>query len=172
MLLDMSVFLESKPILYTLIFFGATAVAIWASSIYWVYQDIFSRTKNSLLQIASIVVAILFPFFGLLVYILLRPSLTIEERRLQLLDEKIMRKQVGDLGLCPQCRKSIEDTYLFCPHCKTKLKESCPKCDKPIDKKFQTCPYCGYDIKRPKDLPNDKNAATQKTDTPSHEKKK
>ena len=64
-MLDFGIFLESKPILYTLIFLGIVLGTIWLLSIYWVYQDIFKRTKNIILQIISIVIVIIFPFFGL-----------------------------------------------------------------------------------------------------------
>lgn len=149
-MLDFSVFLESKPIVYSLSFLAVVAAGLWVLSIYWVYQDIFKRTKNTPLQISSIVIAVLFPYFGLLMYILLRPNQTLDERRMNLLDEKIMRRQLGGLNLCPNCHKSVEADYLFCPYCKMKIKESCPRCDKSVDKQFDLCPYCGYEIKETK----------------------
>ncbi|OIP98768.1 hypothetical protein AUK40_01080 [Candidatus Wirthbacteria bacterium CG2_30_54_11] len=149
-MLDFGIFLESKPILYTLIFLGLSLAAMWILSIYWVYQDIFTRSKNAVLQIVAIVVAIVFPFAGLLMYVLLRPGQTMEERRLQLLDEKIMRRQIGDLALCPHCRKSVDDDFLFCPFCRKKIKDTCPGCEHIVTRQYEVCPYCGYDLQMAK----------------------
>ena len=168
-MLDFNIFLESKPILYTLIFLGVVLGIVWLLSIYWVYQDIFKRTRNVVLQVISIVLAIIFPFFGLLMYSLVKPPLTLEEKKLQILDEKIIKKQLGGLFLCPNCHRSIEDDYLFCPYCKTKVKDSCPRCDKPVDKKFLLCPYCGYET-RQKSPPQ--TASSQNTNSKPKKKDK
>ena len=111
-MLDLSVFLESKPILYTLYFTGIVFGCVWLLSIYWVYQDIFKRTKNTVLQIASIVLAIIFPLVGLVMYSLLKPNQTLQERKLQLLDERILKRQLGGMVMCTNCHRSIEEDFL------------------------------------------------------------
>ena len=132
----------SKPVIFSLIFFGVAFLSLWIASVFWVYQDIFNRSKNVVLQILSIACVILFPLLGLIVYGFIRPGHTLDERRLLLLDEKIMRQEVGELLLCPSCRKGLETDYVYCPNCKTKVKETCAKCNKVIDKKFKICPFC------------------------------
>ncbi len=165
-MLDFGVFLENKPIFYTLIFLGISLGAMWLLSVYWVYQDIFNRTKNVILQIVAIVVVIVFPFAGLLMYVLLRPAQTMEERRLQLLDEKIMRRQMGDLSLCPHCRKSVAEDFLFCPFCRKKIKDTCPGCEHIVNRQYEVCPYCGYDLQMAK---VSKKPAPEKESAPAAE---
>jgi RNA polymerase subunit RPABC4/transcription elongation factor Spt4 len=139
--------LQVKPILFILIFLAATTIAIWLGSIYWVYQDIFTRTNNVMMQIGSIVIAAVLPFTGLFVYILIRPSLTIEESRYQHLEEKLFIRQLKEIRTCPKCKKNVEKEFINCPYCRTKLRDTCPKCDKLVERDFTICPYCGYTLK-------------------------
>ena len=143
-MLDFSLLLESKPIIYTMYFLASVTGAIWIASIYWVYQDIFDRTKNTLLQLISVIVAILFPFFGLIIYSLIKPPATIEETRIQKLDERILKKQFSELHYCRKCHKSVDKHFVFCPHCHFQLKNSCPECESYFDAQFAICPYCGH----------------------------
>lgn len=90
-MIDIGAILSSKPIVYTGIFLGTAFVCLWVMSIYSVYRDIFARTQSTVLQVASLMVVILFPLIGLSMYNLLKPTMTLEERKLQLLEEKILR---------------------------------------------------------------------------------
>jgi predicted amidophosphoribosyltransferase len=48
--------------------------------------------------------------------------------------------------LCPNCKKPIEDTEFFCPHCDAKLAIVCPHCGKRVPKGDEFCPHCGAKI--------------------------
>ena len=43
---------------------------------------------------------------------------------------------------CPVCRARVEPTYLVCPVCTTRLKQSCASCGQPLEALWQICPYC------------------------------
>jgi integrase/recombinase XerD len=44
---------------------------------------------------------------------------------------------------CPKCNfDKIEEEFLICPVCDTKLKERCLQCGKVLDVKWKKCPYC------------------------------
>ena len=60
----------------------------------------------------------------------LHARMTLEERLAQL-DHR-----------CPVCRARVEPTYLVCPVCTTRLKQSCASCGQPLEALWQICPYC------------------------------
>lgn len=90
---DIEGVLNSRPVVLTGTFLAIALTILYLLSIYWVYRDVFSRTKSVPMQILSIVLAILFPFLGILMHTLIRPAMTLEERRIQLLEEKILRSE-------------------------------------------------------------------------------
>jgi len=90
---DIEGVLNSRPVVFTGTFLAISLAILYLLSIFWVYRDVFSRTKSVPMQIISIVLAILFPFLGLLMHTLIRPAMTLEERRIQLLEEKILRSE-------------------------------------------------------------------------------
>ena len=44
---------------------------------------------------------------------------------------------------CPSCKKPIDGTFAYCPHCGTALQPVCKNCGKPVDAAWKACPYCG-----------------------------
>ena len=47
--------------------------------------------------------------------------------------------------ICPECKKTIPEDIMNCPHCDKQLvtEESCPFCKEPISSKDTQCPHCG-----------------------------
>lgn len=91
--------LTSTPVRVGVMFLIVSAIMSYLASVYWVYQDINRRTANPVLQGLSIAVSLL-PFFGVVVYLFIRPPLTILERKIQKLDAIILRKIAqGELPL-------------------------------------------------------------------------
>ena len=43
---------------------------------------------------------------------------------------------------CPVWRAEIEQSFLACPVCTTKLRKACTKCHRPLEPAWQLCPYC------------------------------
>lgn len=119
-----------------------TAV-LWLALVYWTYTD--ARRRGTLAILWGII-AVIFPFLGTLVYLIVRPpeyELDARERELELaVLERELRSRVL---LCPNCRALVEKDYLICPECNWELKKPCIECEKPLDHNWQTCPYCGTD---------------------------
>jgi RNA polymerase subunit RPABC4/transcription elongation factor Spt4 len=88
-------------------------------------------------------VALVFPFVGTLIYLIVRPpeyALDSRERELELaVLERELRQKVN---LCPNCRSVVEKDYLLCPECDWDLKTPCKSCGKPLALNWGTCPYC------------------------------
>jgi predicted amidophosphoribosyltransferase len=56
-----------------------------------------------------------------------------------------MEERLGGAGgseRCPVCRAHVDDDFLVCPVCTTRLRQSCATCAKPLEAAWQVCPYC------------------------------
>lgn len=116
-------------------------VILWIALVYWTYTD--ARRRGAVAILWGIV-AVIFPFIGTLIYLIVRPpeyALDAHERELELaVLERELRSRVL---LCPNCRAMVEKDYLICPECDWELKKPCINCEKPLDMNWETCPYCG-----------------------------
>lgn len=116
-------------------------VILWVALVYWTYTD--ARRRGAVAILWGIV-AVVFPFIGTLVYLIVRPpeyALDARERELELaVLERELRSRVL---LCPNCRALVEKDYLICPECEWELKKPCINCEKPLNMDWETCPYCG-----------------------------
>lgn len=122
---------------------GAFLAALWLSLVIWTYRDIRSRARDPLARIlAVLVVAILF-LPGVVVYLILRPTHTLEEEYQSTLEEEALLQSIEDATLCPGCGRRVRENWLVCPNCHTRLKKSCHHCGKPMDLPWNLCPYCG-----------------------------
>jgi len=122
---------------------GAFLAALWLSLVIWTYRDIRSRARDPLARIlAVLVVAVLF-LPGIVVYLILRPSRTLEEEYQSTLEEEALLQSIEDASLCPGCGRRVKENWLVCPNCHTRLKKSCHQCGKPMELPWNLCPYCG-----------------------------
>jgi len=114
----------------------------WAAMAYWVYKDAKHRIVDRM--IVWVVTAIgIVPFFGPLIYMLFRPPEYLADVRERELEIKAIEKRLGGQDLhCPVCRAEVEDDYLACPVCTTKLRQACAGCRRPLEASWQVCPFC------------------------------
>jgi RNA polymerase subunit RPABC4/transcription elongation factor Spt4 len=125
-------------------------VVLWVSLVYWTYTDASRRGAVSLLWGF---VAFIFPFFGTLVYLIVRPHEYLEESRERELELAVLERELrNSVHLCPNCRNMIERDYLICPSCTWELKKACINCDKPLNMEWGMCPYCGIDQRSGKSI--------------------
>jgi RNA polymerase subunit RPABC4/transcription elongation factor Spt4 len=115
-------------------------VVLWLALAYWTFAD---AGRRGTVRFFWGIVALLFPFVGPLIYVIVRPpeyALDSRERELELaVLERELRQRVS---LCPSCRSVAEKDYLLCPECGFDLKISCKRCGKLLDLNWRTCPYC------------------------------
>lgn len=116
-------------------------VILWVALVYWTYTD--ARRRGTVAILWGIV-AVVFPFIGTLVYLIVRPpeyAIDARERELEL---AVLEGEVRNrVLLCPNCRARVEKDYLLCPECGWELKKPCINCEKPLDMEWDTCPFCG-----------------------------
>lgn len=115
-------------------------VVMWLALVYWTYAD---ASRRGTWKILWGVVAVIFPFVGTLVYLIVRPPeyvLDQRERELELaVLERELREQVNQ---CPNCRALVEKDFLMCPECGWELKQPCDNCNRPLSLRWSVCPYC------------------------------
>lgn len=121
----------------------AYAVVLWLGTIVWAYRDIRSRTHDGWTQAVSLFIVVAFNLPGLFLYLVLRPQETLSdiyERRLEA--EALMRDMPPPHPECPSCKQSVDNDYLVCPNCQTRLREACANCSRPLELGWSACPYC------------------------------
>jgi RNA polymerase subunit RPABC4/transcription elongation factor Spt4 len=122
---------------------GAYVVVLWFVSIVWTYRDIEARSRNIFTQISATLLAMLFPFMGIPLYLVLRPKETLDAAYQKSLEEEYLLQDLEELPLCPTCQRFVADDFIICPHCQTRLREACPSCGRLVDLRWALCPYCG-----------------------------
>ncbi len=122
---------------------GAFLVALWASLIFWTFRDIRGRTADNMLRLFGVlVVAILF-LPGIVIYLIIRPTQTIEEEYQQTLEEEALLQAIESTQHCPGCSRRVDEKWMVCPDCQTRLKKTCHHCTKLMELHWNICPYCG-----------------------------
>jgi hypothetical protein len=122
---------------------GAFLAALWLSLVIWTYRDIRRRARDPLARIlATLVTAVLF-LPGIVIYLILRPSRTLEEEYQSTLEEEALLQSIEEASLCPGCGRKVRDNWIICPSCHTKIKKPCLHCGKMMELSWNICPYCG-----------------------------
>ena len=127
-------------------FGGAFLAALWIALVIWTYRDIRSRARDPLVQILSALLVAVLNLPGVLVYLILRPTRTLEEEYQHTLEEETLLQALEDLPLCPGCERRVKDDWQVCPNCHTKLKKACHHCGKLMELPWNICPYCGTPV--------------------------
>ena len=131
--------------------FIVALVVFWLVIIGWVWVDSSERTSKKGLKIGYILLVIFFNIFGLIIYLIIRPSETIEEIYWEDLERRYLKYETSELGDCPRCGSQLYPGYVFCTNCGYRLKVKCPQCGVLIDKDHVFCEYCGFKIKEKKE---------------------
>ena len=122
---------------------GAILAAIWLSLILWTARDIRARSDDRLAQILAVAAVALLTIPGLFLYLLLRPSRTLEEEYQSSLEEEALISALAGRMTCPGCGRQVEPDWRICPACSTLLRKPCTDCGRMLDLTWNVCPYCG-----------------------------
>jgi len=122
-------------------------VIFWIVVLDWIWADSGERTSSKRSRILYVILATVFNVFGWLIYLIIRPSQTIEEIYWADLERRYLKYETSELGDCPKCGTQLYPGYLYCPNCDYKLKRKCPSCGVYVDKTSNFCPFCSAVIK-------------------------
>jgi hypothetical protein len=123
-------------------------VVIYLALVYWTYSDARRRIADSMLIGCATLASLIFPFIGVIVYMILRPPEFLEDVRERELEMQAAEARLHELNyrLCPHCDYEIDREMIRCPSCLRKLRERCVTCHKPLDQAWTICPYCETEV--------------------------
>jgi RNA polymerase subunit RPABC4/transcription elongation factor Spt4 len=131
------------------VIFGAYLAVVWLASTYWTYKDIGARTRDPVVQVLMVVLVLVFFLPGLLLYLIIRPKLTLAERYDRNLEAEALLRELQEDPSCPFCRRKIGPDFLVCPYCRTTLGVACERCERVLSFSWVVCPYCGRERSQP-----------------------
>ena len=145
-------FFDSALVQFGLRAIGIYLIVIWLASAYWAFRDMQQRSDNAILPYIAAAGIILFtPIFFILavwIYKIVRPHEKIGEVWERNLAEEALLAEVESIHHCPTCEKRIDDEWIICPNCRTRLKRVCPNCSRLVGMDWSLCAWCGKDFER------------------------
>ncbi len=126
---------------------GFLLVVFWLFIVGWVWVDSGERTSKKGLRVGYVVLASLLFIPGLIIYLVIRPSETIEEIYWADLERRYLKYETADLGDCPKCGSQLFPGYVHCTNCGYTIKIRCPKCNLLVNKEHKYCEFCGYQLR-------------------------
>ena len=130
----------------------AYIVVIWLATSYWAFRDMQQRSANPIAPYLAAAGVILFtPFFfpfAVWVYKIIRPHEKIGEVWERNLAEEALLAEVEAIHHCPTCDRRVNEEWIICPTCRTRLNRVCPNCSRLVGLDWSLCAWCGKDFER------------------------
>ena len=128
-------------------------VVLWLAGAYWAFRDMQQRNENPVLPYVAASFVILFTpiFFPLAIFIykIIRPHEKIGETYERNLAEEALLAEVESIKSCPTCARRVNEEWIICPTCRTRLNRVCPNCSRLVGLDWSLCAWCGKDFERP-----------------------
>ena len=137
---------------------GVVAAAVYLTIMYvavafWVVRDARRRSESWVFALFAGLLGLGLPFFGVLLYMIVRPPRTLdEERTLQLEEQALAEEEITETPTarpCPKCGREIEQDFVICPYCRTQFARRCTSCGKWLRLGWHVCPYCAEEVGLP-----------------------
>jgi RNA polymerase subunit RPABC4/transcription elongation factor Spt4 len=128
-------------------------VMVWLATAFWAFQDMRRRHRDPVLPYVAaafiiLVSPLLFPL-AVIVYRIVRPGETLAESRERQLSDRLNDLEVADNLHCPGCGHLVEERWLACPACRTRLAHQCLSCKRSMGLDWMLCAWCGTEFGRP-----------------------
>lgn len=145
-------FLNSPAVQITGKALFAYLAILWLAGAYWAFRDMQLRSENPVLPyLASALIVLFTPVlfvFGIIVYKIVRPQEKIGEVYERNLAEEALLAEVEAIRTCPACHRRIQDEWIICPTCRTRLNRVCANCGRLVGLDWSLCAWCGKDFER------------------------
>ena len=82
------------------------------------------------------------------IYKIIRPHEKIGEVWERNLAEEALLAEVEAIHHCPTCERRVNDEWIICPTCRTRLNRVCPNCSRLVGLDWSLCAWCGKDFER------------------------
>jgi hypothetical protein len=123
------------------------AVVFWLALAFWVHKDARRRVRDAFPRFLATMVGLVLPYIGPVVYLLFRPSETLDDVRSRRVELEALEQQLARSRRdCPVCNSPAEADYIVCPVCTTILRQPCATCSAPLEPLWQMCPYCASPV--------------------------
>ncbi len=127
-------------------------VILWLAGAYWAFRDMQLRTANPILPYFAASLVILFTpiffVFAIVAYRIVRPQEKIGEVYERTLAEEALLAEVEAVKSCPTCARRVNEEWIICPTCRTRLNRVCPNCSRLVGLDWSLCAWCGRDFER------------------------
>lgn len=100
---------------------GAFLFAFWVAMGIWTFNDIRSRTHDWLAILLAVLLVLVFPIVGLILYSMIRPRATLAEVYDRALEEEALLRELEEMQACPTCGTPVKEGWIFCPNCHGQL---------------------------------------------------
>jgi RNA polymerase subunit RPABC4/transcription elongation factor Spt4 len=125
---------------------------VWLAATYWAFRDMHDRSENPALPyVAAGLILIATPFFfilGVIVYRVIRPAERLGEVYERNLAEEALLAEVEAVKTCRGCDRRVDEEWIICPWCRTRLSRVCPNCERLVGLDWTLCAWCGKDFER------------------------
>jgi RNA polymerase subunit RPABC4/transcription elongation factor Spt4 len=149
---SLSSFFDSEIVQFGIRAIGIYLVILWLATAYWAFRDMQQRSDNAILPYLAAAFIILFTplffVFAFWFYKIVRPHEKIGEVWERNLAEEALLAEVESIHHCPGCDRRIDDEWIICPSCRTRLKRVCPNCSRLVGMDWSLCAWCGKDFER------------------------
>ena len=112
------------------------------------------RNENPILPyLAASFIIVFTPIFfplAIFVYKIVRPHEKIGEVYERNLAEEALLAEVEAIKSCPTCARRVNEEWIICPTCRTRLNRVCPNCSRLVGLDWSLCAWCGKDFERPR----------------------
>ena len=144
--------INSPVVQFGLRMIGIYLVILWFATAYWAFRDMQQRSDNAILPYLTAASIILFTpvffIFAVWVYKIIRPHEKIGEVWERNLAEEALLAEVESIHHCPTCERRVNDEWIICPSCRTRLNRVCPNCSRLVGLDWSLCAWCGKDFER------------------------
>jgi RNA polymerase subunit RPABC4/transcription elongation factor Spt4 len=127
-------------------------VILWLAAAYWAFRDMQLRSENPVLPYLAAALIVLFTpvlfLFGVIVYRIVRPQEKIGDVYERNLAEEALLAEVESVKTCPACHRRINEEWIICPTCRTRLNRVCANCGRLVGLDWSLCAWCGKDFER------------------------
>jgi RNA polymerase subunit RPABC4/transcription elongation factor Spt4 len=127
-------------------------VILWIATAYWAFRDMQQRSDNAILPYLVAAGIILFTpiffVFAVWIYKIVRPHEKIGEVWERNLAEEALLAEVEAIKHCPTCERRVNEEWIICPSCRTRLNRVCPNCSRLVGLDWSLCAWCGKDFER------------------------
>lgn len=128
---------------------GIGLALVWLALGVWAYRDMRRRSRSVGWSIAALVLVLVLPVVGPIIYLLLRPPETLLQRYDRTLQQEVLLQQIEAVPICPGCARPVEAHWLVCPECHVTLRRACPHCGEVLGLDWQLCPACAHMVYQP-----------------------